>query len=128
MDGTYPSRMNDRTEAKVESGMLLAMRLAAVQRPRTQFVKIRWALLQTLLRERAASPGNPRGHPCDASGRATPTATTHSSPDRRANQRWRIARPFIRPGPRYVACGTERATGLPHMGHSAAKRQRPTAA
>jgi hypothetical protein len=61
--GTYPSRVNEPTEAdEPEPPWLQAMRLAAVQRPRTQFVKIRWALLQPLLRERdalwaAASPG-----------------------------------------------------------------------
>ncbi len=49
------------SDADTEPGWLQAMRSAAVQRPRTQFVKIRWALLQPLLRERdalwaAASP------------------------------------------------------------------------
>ena len=55
MEGTYPSRMNDPIEAdQLVPPWLQAMRLAAVQRPRTQFVKIRWALPQPLLRERDA--------------------------------------------------------------------------
>ena len=40
--------------ADTEPGWLQAMRLAARQRPRTQFVRIRWASLQPLLRERDA--------------------------------------------------------------------------
>lgn len=40
--------------ADTEPGWFQAMRLAARQRPRTQFVRIRWASLQPLLRERDA--------------------------------------------------------------------------
>jgi hypothetical protein len=49
------------TDQPSEPGWLQRMRGAAVQRPRTQFVKIRWHDLQDLVRERdalwhAASP------------------------------------------------------------------------
>lgn len=41
-------------DPNAEPGFLQAMRSAAVQRPRTQSVKIRWATLQVLLNERDA--------------------------------------------------------------------------
>ena len=51
----------DDSAGQPEPNWLLSMRVAARQRPRTQFVRIRWAELQPLLRERdalwnAASP------------------------------------------------------------------------
>ena len=47
--------MNDCDDASPsEPGWLVSMRAAARQRPRTQFQRIRWAQLQSLLRERDA--------------------------------------------------------------------------
>ena len=47
--------MNDCDDASPsEPGWLVSMRATARQRPRTQFQRIRWAQLQSLLRERDA--------------------------------------------------------------------------
>lgn len=46
--------MTDPVDEAPEPGWLQSMRAAARQRPRTQFRKIRWIDLQSLLRERDA--------------------------------------------------------------------------
>ena len=46
--------MTEPPEQAAEPSWLRSMRAAARQRPRTQFVKIRWIDLQPLLRERDA--------------------------------------------------------------------------
>lgn len=83
MEGTYPSRMNDPIEAgQLVPPWLQAMRLAAVQRPRTQFVKIRWALPQPLLRERDALGLQQAPKPERPSGRCVRPTTTPTSDHR----------------------------------------------
>lgn len=68
----------------------------------------------------SAEPRNPRDHPGDASGRRLrlQAATTHSSPGRRADQRCRVARPFIRPGASLRRVRPEPRLDVPHIGHS----------
>lgn len=46
--------MSTASEGTQEPGWLVRLRPAAKQRPRTQFIRIRWHDLQELLRERDA--------------------------------------------------------------------------
>ena len=95
------------------------MHLAAVRRPEDQFVKIQWLPRSLLVNEtpsRLQQAPKPRDHPGDASGRRLRLqATTDSSPGRRADRRWPVAKPIIRPRARCVGCASQRATGpAPH--------------